>query len=149
MSTVMETYVSEAEISQMCRCPLNQPESSLSHLPTCLQQGSADMSSVVIPRAAEPCLLVLGSPTPGAAPGLQSHHSLHAQRGCCWKLPLHSCWRSPSDKRRVTSSLPAGEPALPCTLCYHHKASFLRGRRAGSAASGTAYRARTHPAILR
>lgn len=27
------------------------------------------MSSVVIPRAAEPCLLVLGSPTPGAAPG--------------------------------------------------------------------------------
>lgn len=59
MSKAMKTHVSKGEISQMCRSPLNQPESSHSYLFTLPRQGSVGTSRFFfITRAAEPFLLI-------------------------------------------------------------------------------------------
>lgn len=84
MSKVMKTHVSEVGISQMCRSPPNQPESSPSFLSTPPQQGSAGTNSVfVITGAAKPFVLVQGLSS--ARCGIQVAEAL--------SLPVQ--WRSP------------------------------------------------------
>lgn len=85
MSEAMKTHISEVEISQMCRSPLNQPESSPFYLSTPPRQRSVDTrSAFVITGAAKPFLLIQGLSL--ASRGIQAGEALSLLAQWRWLL---------------------------------------------------------------
>lgn len=118
MTKAMKTHVSKVGISQMCRPPLNQSESSPSYLSTPPRQGTS--SAFIITGAAKPFLLVQGLSLAGH--GIQAGEApfLSAQRRCPLETPLAQLLAQ-LQRHMWSHILPAAcEPALPSTVHYHH-----------------------------